>query len=124
MTEQTKKPGIEGYKVLAYLRAKKKGATAEPGKGERMLASIARILEGCGYADVLKRQAGLSAERPPPPCLTIWRRSRRRTASSASSACATITTTPRPSFRPRPMGKDPSGLLLGGGCVDAGARQR
>ena len=127
MTEQTKKKtracrDTDYLFVSAYLRAKEPQLLSRE-KAERMLASsvqeAARILEGCGYADVLsvgldralndRRTAvfdDLEAIAPKDGIVSLFRmRYDYHNAKTIVKAEA--------------MGKDPSGLLLGGGRVDA-----
>ena len=114
MTEQTKKKtracrDTDYLFVSAYLRAKEPQLLSRE-KAERMLASsvqeAARILEGCGYADVLS--VGLEAIAPKDGIVSLFRmRYDYHNAKTIVKAEA--------------MGKDPSGLLLGGGRVDAQA---
>ena len=129
MTEQTKKKtracrDTDYLFVSAYLRAKEPQLLSRE-KAERMLASsvqeAARILEGCGYADVLsvgldralndRRTAvfdDLEAIAPKDGIVSLFRmRYDYHNAKTIVKAEA--------------MGKDPSGLLLGGGRVDAQA---
>ena len=129
MTEQTKKKtracrDTDYLFVSAYLRAKEPQLLSRE-KVERMLASsvqeAARILEGCGYADVLsvgldralndRRTAvfdDLEAIAPKDGIVSLFRmRYDYHNAKTIVKAEA--------------MGKDPSGLLLGGGRVDAQA---
>ena len=129
MTEQTKKKtracrDTDYLFVSAYLRAEEPQLLSRE-KAERMLASsvqeAARILEGCGYADVLsvgldralndRRTAvfdDLEAIAPKDGIVSLFRmRYDYHNAKTIVKAEA--------------MGKDPSGLLLGGGRVDAQA---
>lgn len=129
MTEQTKKKtracrDTDYLFVSAYLRAKEPQLLSRE-KAERMLASsvqeAARILEGCGYADVLsvgldralndRRTAvfdDLEAIAPKDGIVSLFRmRYDYHNAKTIVKAEA--------------MGKDPSCLLLGGGRVDAQA---
>ena len=129
MTEQTKKKtracrDTDYLFVSAYLRAKEPQLLSRE-KAERMLASsvqeAARILEGCGYADVLsvgldralndRRTAvfdDLEAIAPKDGIVSLFRM--RYDYHNAKT-----------SVKAEAMDKDPSGLLLGGGRVDAQA---
>ena len=129
MTEQTKKKtracrDTDYLFVSAYLRAKEPQLLSRE-KAERMLASsvqeAARILEGCGYADVLsvgldralndRRTAvfdDLEAIAPKDGIVSLFRM--RYDYHNAKTL-----------IKAEAMGKDPSGLLLGGGRVDAQA---
>ena len=115
MTEQTKKKtracrDTDYLFVSAYLRAKEPQLLSRE-KAERMLASsvqeAARILEGCGYADVLS--VGLD------------RALNDRRTAVFDDLEAIAPKDAKTSVKAEAMGKDPSGLLLGGGRVDAQA---
>ncbi|MFR7743760.1 MAG: hypothetical protein ACLU3I_11080 [Acutalibacteraceae bacterium] len=112
MTEQKKKvkacKDTEYLFISAYLRAKEPQLlNAE--KAGRMLGSsvqeAARILESCGYADVLA--VGLDkalSDRRAAVFSEVEALAPRRTALYRCFVCAMTITTPRRSSRPRPSG--------------------
>ena len=111
MTEQKKKvkacKDTEYLFISAYLRAKEPQLlNAE--KAGRMLGSsvqeAARILESCGYADVLAVGLDKALSDRRAACFPRWRRLRRRTALYRCFVCAMTITTPRPSSKLRPSG--------------------